>query len=102
MLVDGFDEAPALMMPWNPPYYPALLESWHMRKEQDLFAYLIERDKLHVEDWLRDEIRHLKEQKALHLPRLLQGHPGRGHPHHAGPLPHLVGRKLGLRAPFRR
>ena len=65
MLVDGFDEAPALMMPWNPPYYPALLESWHMRKEQDLFAYLIERDKLHVEDWLKDEIRHLKEQKRF-------------------------------------
>ena len=65
MLVDGFDEAPALMMPWNPPYYPALLESWHMRKEQDLFAYLIERDKLRVEDWLKDEIRHLKEQERF-------------------------------------
>ena len=36
-----------------------------MRKEQDLFAYLIERDKLRVEDWLKDEIRHLKEQERF-------------------------------------
>lgn len=65
MLVDGFDEAPALMMPWNPPYYPELLESWHMRKEQDLFAYLIERDRLHVEDWLKEEIARVKAEKRF-------------------------------------
>lgn len=39
MLVQGFERAPALMMPWNPPYYPALVEDWYMRKEQDLLAY---------------------------------------------------------------
>ena len=41
LLVDGFDEAPALMMPWNPPYYAELLASWHAYKEQDLLAYRI-------------------------------------------------------------
>lgn len=38
-LVDGFDKPPCVMMPWNHPYYPALLESWGMRKEKDLYAY---------------------------------------------------------------
>jgi len=44
LLVDGFDEPPALMMPWNPPYYAELLASWQAYKEQDLFAYRILRD----------------------------------------------------------
>ena len=44
MLVEGFDKPPALMMPWNPQYYPTLVESWHMRKEQDLLAYEFYRD----------------------------------------------------------
>lgn len=43
MLVDGFELAPVIMMPWNPPYYPELVESWHMHKEQDLFAYLFDK-----------------------------------------------------------
>ena len=41
LLVDGFEEPPTPMMPWNPPYYPKLLETWKLRKEQDLFAYRI-------------------------------------------------------------
>ena len=44
MLVDGFEEKPSLMMPWNPPYYPLLLESWRAYKEQDLFCYRIWKD----------------------------------------------------------
>ncbi|MBQ7608715.1 MAG: hypothetical protein IJU76_12220 [Desulfovibrionaceae bacterium] len=44
MLVDGFQEKPSLMMPWNPPYYPLLLESWRAYKEQDLFCYRIRKD----------------------------------------------------------
>ena len=44
MLVDGFAKTPSLMMPWNPPYYPKLLEGWHAYKEQDLFAYRITKE----------------------------------------------------------
>ena len=44
MLVDGFDKAPAVMMPWNPPWYPLFAEAWGMRKEQDLLAYRFELD----------------------------------------------------------
>ena len=62
LLVDGFDQAPAIMMPWNPPYYAELLESWHLRKEQDLFAYGIRRDQLELAPWLLEEIGRLKAE----------------------------------------
>lgn len=60
MMVQGFDTRPALMMPWNPSWYPSLLESWHLRKEQDLFAYVISKNKMALAPWLLDETRRLK------------------------------------------
>ena len=62
MLVYGFDCPPAIMMPWNPPYYAELAESWHLRKEQDLFAYLIARERLDLPQWLRDEVARIKAE----------------------------------------
>ncbi|MBD5539424.1 MAG: hypothetical protein HDQ94_05455 [Desulfovibrio sp.] len=62
LLVDGFDRPPAIMMPWNPPWYARLLESWHLRKEADLFAYLIERKSLELPSWLTDEVGRLKAE----------------------------------------
>lgn len=61
MLVQGFESRPALMMPWNPAYYPYLVESWHLRKEQDLFAYVISRKSMELAPWLVEETRRLKE-----------------------------------------
>ncbi|WP_374288031.1 hypothetical protein [Desulfovibrio desulfuricans] len=62
LLVDGFEHAPTIMMPWNPPYYAELLETWHLRKEQDLFAYLIERSRIAPPDWLNAEVARLKAE----------------------------------------
>lgn len=62
LLVHGFDLAPTIMMPWNPPYYAELLEGWHMRKEQDLFAYQIERSRLTPPEWLSEEVTRLKAE----------------------------------------
>lgn len=39
MLVDGFDEPPAVLMPYNPAYYPRLLDECGMDKAADLFAW---------------------------------------------------------------
>ncbi|MCL2122598.1 MAG: hypothetical protein FWH34_00765 [Desulfovibrionaceae bacterium] len=61
MLVDGFDKAPSIMMPWNPPYYPILAESWNMRKEQDLFAYLFTRDAMNTSNMINKELALVKE-----------------------------------------
>lgn len=65
VLVSGFDQPPALLMPWNPEYYPVLLENWHMRKEQDLFAYVIERGNMNLDGILQKEIAELKKEQKL-------------------------------------
>lgn len=38
-LVDGFDTAPYLMMPYNPPYYPQYVEQAGWHKAKDAYAY---------------------------------------------------------------
>ncbi len=62
VLVQGFTENPAVMMPWNPPYYAALMEGWGMRKEQDLFAYTIDRAAFTRPEWLQKQLAVLHER----------------------------------------
>jgi GNAT superfamily N-acetyltransferase len=40
MLVEGFDSDPMVMMTYNPPYYPALMEQVGLHKAKDLYAWL--------------------------------------------------------------
>lgn len=53
LLVDGFDEAPAIMMPYNPAYYPALVEGAGYRKAKDLYAYALHQDTFRSEKMKR-------------------------------------------------
>ncbi|WP_342373895.1 N-acetyltransferase [Myxococcus stipitatus] len=39
LLVEGYDTPPAIMMPYNPPYYATMLESCGLTKAKDLFAF---------------------------------------------------------------
>lgn len=39
-LLEGHDRPPVLMMPYNPPYYHRLAESWGLRKAKDLLAFI--------------------------------------------------------------
>lgn len=39
-LIEGFDQAPMLMTPHNPPYYNDLMEQYGMRKVKDLYAFI--------------------------------------------------------------
>jgi hypothetical protein len=39
LLIDGFDKSPVVLMPYNPPYYPALIEAAGLTKIKDLFAF---------------------------------------------------------------
>ena len=39
LLIDGYDSPPAFMMPFNPPFYPELVEASGFRKARDLYAY---------------------------------------------------------------
>ncbi len=40
-LIDGFDSDPGMQMPYNPPYYPALLEGCGLTKTKDLFQWYL-------------------------------------------------------------
>lgn len=44
LLIDGFEDSPAILMTYNPPYYQGLLEGWGMGKAKDLFAWYIDLD----------------------------------------------------------
>ena len=39
MLVEGFDSSPQVMMPYNSPGYPRMMEAAGLRKAKDLLAY---------------------------------------------------------------
>ncbi len=67
MLVNSFELPPSVMMPWNHPYYPELVESWHLCKEQDLFAYTFHKDHMDLPDWLRAQLEtQLKDVQERH------------------------------------
>jgi GNAT superfamily N-acetyltransferase len=44
LLVDGFELSPVLLMPYNPPYYVNLIESYGFTKATDLYTYLLSQD----------------------------------------------------------
>ncbi|MFP3896199.1 MAG: N-acetyltransferase [Anaerolineales bacterium] len=39
LLIEGYDGSPAIMMPYNPPYYKAFVERYGFQKAKDLYAY---------------------------------------------------------------
>jgi hypothetical protein len=41
LLVEGFNDSPAVMMTYNPQYYLTLLENYGFKKAKDLYAYEI-------------------------------------------------------------
>jgi GNAT superfamily N-acetyltransferase len=41
LLVEGFDDDPAIMMPWNPSYYAGLFEAAGFAKAKDLYAFAL-------------------------------------------------------------
>lgn len=45
-LLEGFDDTPRLLMPYNPKYYLDLYEGYGLRKVKDLFAYDIQNSEM--------------------------------------------------------
>lgn len=43
-LLEGFDQPPVIMMPYNPPYYLELMERCGLTKAKDLYALMMTRD----------------------------------------------------------
>ncbi|TVQ20636.1 MAG: N-acetyltransferase [Spirochaetaceae bacterium] len=48
-LVDRFDLPPVVMMPYNPPYYPRLLEQAGLVKAKDLLAYWLSEQRMQID-----------------------------------------------------
>ncbi len=42
LLIEGFDSPPVILMPYNPPYYIDLVESFGFKKAMDLWAHMID------------------------------------------------------------
>ncbi len=68
LLVEGFDYPPALMMAYNPPYYPRLAESCGCTKEKDLLAFLIEGD-YRLPEWMDSLAGRIARKKGVHIRR---------------------------------
>ncbi len=66
LLVDGFDDPPALMMTYNPPYYLRLAESSGFTKEKDLFSYLVNGD-YRLPEWLDRLAERMAQKKGVHI-----------------------------------
>ena len=61
-LIEGFDAPPKIMMPYNQPYLPRLLEKFGFKKAMDLYAYRITKEMpipervTHITDKLLDRV----------------------------------------------
>ncbi len=64
LLVQGFSDPPAVMMTYNPPSYPTLLEGWGMQKAKDLFAYSVTRNSRFAERLMAQSER-LKDNSSI-------------------------------------
>ncbi|HSW56503.1 MAG TPA: hypothetical protein VLH59_15575 [Ignavibacteriaceae bacterium] len=53
MLVEGFDDSPRLLMPYNPKYYINLCENYGMKKAKDMYAWKLVNEKLMASEKLR-------------------------------------------------
>src|SRR3989442_8623418 len=53
LLVEGFDLPPAVLMPYNPPYYQALFERAGLTKVKVLYAYHVHKDKVYSDKLVR-------------------------------------------------
>jgi len=70
LLIMGFDSPPAILMPYNPPAYAALLESAGLRKEKDLIAYDVRIDKMKPGTRVHSRLSRLVERMHRRYPEV--------------------------------
>jgi len=66
LLIEGYDYPPAVMMTYNPPYYPGLVESCGFTKEKDLLAFLIE-GAYRLPGWMDRLAERIAQKKGVHI-----------------------------------
>ncbi len=64
LLVDGFDSPPVVLMTYNPKYYESLILNYGLKKEKDLYAYILDQNTVYTEKFNRaNEI--VKQRNSL-------------------------------------
>lgn len=63
MLIEGFDDSPRILMPYNPEYYITLCENYGLKKAMDLFAYKLENKKVTSSEKLK-RVAEIARQRA--------------------------------------
>ena len=71
LLIEGFDSPPMIMMPYNPPYYPDLIEGFGFKKAKDLLAYEIT-DEVRVPERLERTVQWIKKRKNITIRPLVK------------------------------
>ncbi len=70
MLVEGFDDSPRLLMPYNPKYYINLCEGYGLQKAKDLYAWKIQSDKILASEKLKRGQEIVKKRYSLTISQL--------------------------------
>ena len=65
LLVEGFEIDPAVMMPYNPPYYAELIEGCGLTKAKDLYAFRVKEESFVVSDKLTKVADRAKKKDGL-------------------------------------
>ena len=64
LLVDGFDSPPVVLMTYNPKYYETLITTYGLKKEKDLYAYILDQNTVYTDKFNRaNEI--VKQRNSL-------------------------------------
>lgn len=53
LLIDGFDDQPRILMPYNPKYYMDLMDNYGFQKAKDLYAWKISKEKMETNDKIK-------------------------------------------------
>jgi GNAT superfamily N-acetyltransferase len=70
MLLEGFDDVPRLLMPYNPAYYLKLCEGYGFRKAKDLHAYKLENQKVCSSEKLKRIAEIARQRSGLEISQL--------------------------------
>jgi GNAT superfamily N-acetyltransferase len=62
-LVEGFDRPPRILMPWNPPWLPPMLEAQGLAKAQDFVSWHIEGTQ--ITDRLSRIVERIRKKEAI-------------------------------------
>jgi len=71
LLIEGFDDSPYVLMPYNPPYYAEFVEQAGLQRLKDFYAYFIDPGQLTPDLATRQRLEHLAQAIRKRHPELL-------------------------------